>query len=97
MPLVLMIRLVRGPPSFVREQLVSTMDAERALRIRTVEVPRIKAVAPREGSIVSAEGKGKPYIINPVALKVRHASTFSLRCAGSTLSCRSVKPSEGEF
>ncbi|CAN0081825.1 unnamed protein product [Scytosiphon promiscuus] len=53
-----------------KEQLVSTMDAERALRIRTVEVPRIKAIAAREGSILSAEGKGKPYIIDPVALKV---------------------------
>lgn len=46
------------------------MDAERALRNRTIEVPRIKAVAAREGAVLSAQGKGKPYIIDPVALKV---------------------------
>lgn len=46
------------------------MDAERALRVQTVEVPRIKAIAAREGSILSAAGKGMPYIVNPVALKV---------------------------
>ncbi|CAM9470017.1 unnamed protein product, partial [Ectocarpus fasciculatus] len=53
-----------------KEQLVSTMDAERALRNRTIEVPRIKAVAAREGVVLSAQGKGKPYIIDPVALKI---------------------------
>lgn len=55
---------------FAREQLVSTMDAERALRVRTVEVPKFKAVAARKGPILSAAGKGMPYIVNPVALKV---------------------------
>ncbi|CAM9440116.1 unnamed protein product [Ectocarpus sp. 6 AP-2014] len=53
-----------------KEQLVSTMDAERALRNRTIKVPRIKAVAAREGAVLSAQGKGKPYIIDPVALKI---------------------------
>lgn len=49
---------------------MSTMDAQRALRIQTVEVPRIKAIAAREGPILFAEGKGKPYVVDPVALKV---------------------------
>lgn len=53
-----------------REELVSTMDAERALRIQRVEVPRIKALAIREGPILFSEGKGKPYVIDPVAVKV---------------------------
>lgn len=53
---------------------MSTMDAERALRVQTVEVPRIKAIAAREGSILFAEGKGKPYIVDPVAVKVGHVS-----------------------
>lgn len=63
-----------------REQLVSTLDAERALRVRTVEVPRIKAIAAREGSILSAAGKGMPYVVNPVALKV-FTDVFSCTCA----------------
>lgn len=46
------------------------MDAERALRIQRVEVPRIKALAVREGPILFAEGKGKPYVFDPVAVKV---------------------------
>lgn len=37
-----------------REELVSTMDAERALRIQRVEVPRIKALVLREGPILFA-------------------------------------------
>ncbi|CAM9276018.1 unnamed protein product [Ectocarpus sp. 12 AP-2014] len=53
-----------------KEQLVSTMDAERALRNRLIEVPRIKAVAARKGAVLSAQTKGKPYIIDPVALKI---------------------------
>lgn len=48
------------------------MDAERALRVQKVEVPRIKAIAAWEGSILFAEGKGKPYIVDPVAIKVGH-------------------------
>lgn len=46
------------------------MDAERALRVQRVEVPRIKALAVREGPILFADGKGKPYVVDPVALKV---------------------------
>eukprot|EP00752_Nemacystus_decipiens_P002143 g2042.t1 len=53
-----------------KEELVSTMDAERALRVQRVQVPRIKALAVREGPVVFAEGKGKPYVVDPVALKV---------------------------
>lgn len=49
---------------------MSTMDADRALRVTTVEVPRIKAIAAREGPILFAEGKGKPYVVDPVAIKV---------------------------
>lgn len=49
---------------------MSTMDAERALRVQTIEVPRIKATAARKGSILFAEGKGKPYVVDPVAIKV---------------------------
>lgn len=64
------LRTLLKPTVSTREQLVSTMDAERALRNRTIEVPRIKAVAAREGAVLSAQGKGKPYIIDPVALKV---------------------------
>lgn len=46
------------------------MDAERALRIQRVEVPRIKALAVRKGPILFTEGKGKPYVVDPVAVKV---------------------------
>lgn len=53
-----------------RDQLVSTLDAERALRDRKREVPILKAMAAREGTILAATGKGKPYIVDPVALKV---------------------------
>lgn len=56
---------------------MSTMDAERALRIQRIEVPRIKAVAVREGAILSAEGKGKPYVFDPVALKVMGFARYS--------------------
>lgn len=49
---------------------MSTLDAEQALRIKTIEVPRLKAVTVREGPILFAEGKGQPYVVDPVALKV---------------------------
>lgn len=46
------------------------MDAERALRVQRVEIPKIKALDVRKGPILFAEGKGKPYVVDPVALKV---------------------------
>lgn len=49
---------------------MSTMDAQRALRTQRVEVPKIRALAAREGPILFAEGKGKPYVVDPVAFKV---------------------------
>lgn len=48
---------------------MSTLDAERALKVRKREVPYLKALAAREG-ILAAEGKGEPYTIDPVALQV---------------------------
>lgn len=71
------------------------MDAERALRIQRVEVPRIKALAVREGPILFAEGKGKPYVVDPVALKVHPflpSPLPSLRCGLPlhTCICRAV-------
>lgn len=53
-----------------REQLVSTLDAERALRPHKRKVPLLRAVAKREG-IMAASAKGEPYIVDTVALKVR--------------------------
>ena len=49
---------------------MSTLDAERALRIRKYEIPYMKALGAREG-ILAAGGKGQPYTIDPVALQVR--------------------------
>lgn len=53
-----------------REQLVSTMDAEYALRDRKRELPILKALGLRETGIITAKGKGQPFILDPVAFKV---------------------------
>lgn len=66
-------------PCICREELVSTMDAEHALRDQRREIPYLKASGPRTSGIVTAEGKGKPFILDPVALKVWKGQYYETR------------------
>lgn len=62
-----------SPTLLFREQLVSTIDAEHALRDQKLEIPILRARGPRDSGIITSLGRGKPFIFDPVALKVPHA------------------------